>query len=80
MTKVNKKIGLIPKFQLPLAGSSLVAIYKAFIKHHLDYGDSFGGAFSDSFHQKTETVQYCISCFSSNRNYWKNQNIIFTKN
>ena len=45
MAKVIKTNDLIRKFQCDLCGSSLVAIYKAFIKHHLDYGDFFGRAF-----------------------------------
>lgn len=64
MTKVDKKIGLIPKFQRPLSGSSLVAIYKAFIKHHLDYGDSFGGAFrilSTSKQKQLNIVFYALA-------------------
>ena len=39
LIKVNKTIGLLRKFQLILRRHSLIAIYKTFIRSHLDYGD-----------------------------------------
>ena len=59
MVKVNKTIGLVRKFQSVLPRASLVTVYKAFVRSHLDYGDIiFEQAFHDSFHEKIESVQY----------------------
>ena len=38
-SKINKTIGLLLKLQNFLPRSSLIAIYKAFVRPHLDYGD-----------------------------------------
>ena len=47
------------KFQEVLPRPSLITIYKAFIRPHLDYGDvTFDQAFNNSFHQKLESIQY----------------------
>ena len=59
LNKVNKTIGLLRKFQLILPRHSLIAIYKTFIRPHLDYGDViYGRAFNESFHQRLESIQY----------------------
>ena len=56
--KVNKRIGLLRKFQLILARHSLITIYKTFIRPHLDYGDViYDHAFNESFHQRLESIQ-----------------------
>ena len=53
LTKVNRTIGLLQKFQQILLGPSLITICKAFIRPHLDYGDViFGQAFNNFFHQR----------------------------
>ena len=39
LSKVNKTIGLLRKLQAFLPRQSLVMVYKAFIRPHLDYGD-----------------------------------------
>ena len=39
--KVNKTIGLFRKLQNTLPGTSLIIIFKSFIRPHLDYGDIF---------------------------------------
>ena len=39
LSKVNKSIGLLCKFQSVLPRSSLLTIYKTFIRSHLDYVD-----------------------------------------
>ena len=39
LSKVNKSIGLMRKFQSVLARSSLLTIYKSFTRRHLDYAD-----------------------------------------
>ena len=38
-TKINKTIGLLCKLQNLLPRTALIAIYKAFVRPHLDYGD-----------------------------------------
>ena len=39
LSEVNKSIGLLCKFQSVLPRSSLLTIYKTFIRSHLDYAD-----------------------------------------
>ena len=59
LTKVNRTIGLLPKFQQVLPRPSLITIYKVFIRPHLDFGDViFDQAFNNSFHQRLEFIQY----------------------
>ena len=59
LSKVNKTIGLLRKFQLILPRHSLITIYKTFIRPHLDYGDViYDRAFNESFHQRLESIQY----------------------
>ena len=53
LTKVNRAIGLLRKFQQVLPIPSLITIYKAFIRPQLDFGDAiFDQIFNDSFHQR----------------------------
>ena len=59
LTKVNRTIGLLPKFQQVLPRPSLITIYKVFIRPHLDFGDViFDQTFNNSFHQRLEFIQY----------------------
>ena len=60
LNKVNKTIGLLPKFHLILPRHSLIAIYKTFIRPHLDYGDViYDRAFNELlFHQRLESIEY----------------------
>ena len=59
LTKMNGTIGLLQKFQQVLPRQSLITIYKAFIRPHLDYGDViFDQVFNNSFHQRLESIQY----------------------
>ena len=47
------------KLRTILPRPNLLTIYKAFIRPHLDYGDSiYDQAYNDSFHQKLESIQY----------------------
>ena len=39
LSKVNKSIGLLPKFESVLPISLLLTVYKTFIRSHLDYAD-----------------------------------------
>ena len=58
MSKVDKTIGLLRKLQAILLRPSLVIIYKAFIRPHLDYGDIiYDQAYKESFHQKLKSIQ-----------------------
>ena len=51
LNKVNKTIGLLRKFQNFLSRSTLITIYKAFVRPHLDYGDIlFDQTYNSSFH------------------------------
>ena len=59
ISKVDKTIGLLRKLQAVLPRPSLVTIYEAFIRPHLDYGDIiYDQAYKESFHQKLESIQY----------------------
>ena len=54
-TKIDKTIGLLRKLQNLLL-TALLTIYKAFVRHHLDYGDIlYDQAFNLSFYQKART-------------------------
>ena len=59
LTKINRTIGLLRKFQQVIPRPSLITIYKAFIRPHVEYEDVvFDQAFNDSFHQRLESIQY----------------------
>ena len=59
MSTVAKIVGLLRELHTVLPRSSLVTIYKAFIRPHLDYGDIiYDRTYNESFHQKLESVQY----------------------
>ena len=54
-----KGIGLLRKLQSILPRTSLLTIYKSFIRPHLDYGDVvYDQPSNDAFSNKLETVQY----------------------
>ena len=58
-SKVSKGVGLLRKLNRILPRSSLLTIYKSFVRPHLDYGDIvFNQAFNESFHNKLEKLQY----------------------
>ena len=51
--------GLLQKLQSILPRTSLLAIYKSFIRPYLDYGDVvYDHPSNDAFSNKLETVQY----------------------
>ena len=59
LKKVNKTVALLNKFQNILPRSALLTTYKCFVRTHLDYGDIiYDQAFSNSFHQNIESLQY----------------------
>ena len=58
LSKVNKTIGLLRKLQAFLPCQSLVTVYKAFIRPHLDYWDIiYDQTYNESFHHKMESIQ-----------------------
>ena len=60
--KVNKTIGLLRKLQDTLPRTSLVTIFKSFIRPHLDYGDIiYDRVYNTLFHQNIESIQYNAS-------------------
>ena len=64
LNKVNKAIGLLRKLQNLLSRSTLITIYKAFVRPHLDYGDIlFDQTYNSSFHEKLESIQ-CNPCLA----------------
>ena len=59
MNNVMKGIGLLRKLRSILTRTSLLTIYKSFIRPHLDYGDIvYDQPSNDAFSNKLETVQY----------------------
>ena len=67
--KANKGIGLLNRLRKFLPRDSLVTIYKAFVRPHLDYGDIiYDCPENATFAQKLESIQYnaCLAitgCF-----------------
>ena len=59
ISKANKGIGLITRLYPYLPRKTLVNIYKAFVRPHLDYGDIiYDNPSNDTFCHKIESVQY----------------------
>ena len=59
LAKVNKAVGLLRKLRNLLPRTTLITIYKAFIRPHLDYGDvQHDQAFNKLFKEKLESIQY----------------------
>ena len=59
LKKVDKTIGLLRKLQNTLPTSSLLIIYKSFIRPHLDYGDIiYDQLYNASLQKKLESIQY----------------------
>ena len=57
LSKVNKSIGLLRKFQSVRPRSSLLTIYNTFIHSHLGYADVVYDQYYKSFHEKLESIQ-----------------------
>ena len=59
---VNKTIGLFHNLQSTLPRTSLITIFKSFIRSHLDNGDIiYDRAYNSSFHQNIESVQHNVA-------------------
>ena len=57
--KIIKTMGLLRKFQQILPRSTLLTIYKTFIRSGLDYADIvYDQAYNSAFHDKLESIQY----------------------
>ena len=57
--KISKTMGLLRKFQQILPRSSLLTIYKTFVRSQLDYADIiYDQAYNSTFHDKLESIQY----------------------
>ena len=62
INKANKGIGIICKLNNILPRSTLLTIYRSFIRPHLDYGDViYDQPENESFSSKIESVQYNAS-------------------
>ena len=60
--KVNKTIGLLRKFQDTLPRTSLITIFKSFLRPQLHYGDIiYNRAYNTSIHQNIELIQYNVA-------------------
>ena len=56
--KINKTMGLLCRFQ-PILRSSLLTIYKTFVRSQLNFADViYDQACNSSFHEKLESIQY----------------------
>ena len=63
-------MGLLHKFQQILPRSTLLTIYKTFIRSRLDYADIvYDQAYNSAFHDKLESIQYnaCLAITSAIR-------------
>ena len=59
ISKANKGLGVIKRLYKILPRASLVNIYRAFVRPHLDYGDIiYDNSSNATFSQMIETVQY----------------------
>ena len=57
--KISKTMGLSCKFQQIFSRSTLLTIYKTFIRSRLDYADIiYDKAYNSAFHDKLESIQY----------------------
>ena len=57
--KISKTMGFLLKFLQILPRSSLLTIYKIFIRNQLDYADIiYDQAYNSAFHDKLESTQY----------------------
>ena len=56
LAKVSKAVGLLRKLRNTLSRTTLITIYKAFIRPHLDYGDAVYN--QALFKEKLESISY----------------------
>ena len=61
LAKFNKTVGLLRKLRNILPRTTLITIYKAFIRPHLGYGDVlYYQAYNNSFKEKLESFQHNV--------------------
>ena len=58
LSRVKKSVGLLRKFQLVFPRSSLLTVYKTFIRRHFDDADVYDQNYKSSFHKRLESIQY----------------------
>ena len=78
LVKVNKAVSFLHKLRNLLPRTSLITIYKAFIRQHLDYGDAlYDQAFKNSSKEKLESLQYnaCLAYSWNNQGFVKRKNL-----
>ena len=78
LVKVNNAVSFLPKLRNLLPRTSLITVYKAFIRQHLDYGDAlYNQAFKNSFKEKLESLQYnaCLAYSWNNQGFVKRKNL-----
>ena len=66
----SKAMGLLRKFQQILPRSSLLNIYKTFIRSQVDYvGIIYDQGYNSAFHDKLESIQYnaCLAIAGATR-------------
>ena len=62
LANVNKAVGFLRKLRNLLPRATLITVYKAFIRSHLDYGDiPYDQAFINSFKENLESIRYNAS-------------------
>ena len=62
ISKVSKSIGLLQKLNNHLPRSSLITIYKSFVRPHLNCGDVIiDKVYNNFFQQRLESLQYKAS-------------------
>ena len=62
LKKVTKSINLLRRLNLTLPRSSLLIIFKSFIRTHLDYGDIvYDQPNNSSLSEKIESLQYNVA-------------------
>ena len=76
--KISKTMGLLRKFQQILPRSTLLTIYKTFIRSRLDYADIiYDQAYNSAVHDKLESIQYnaCLAISGAIRGTSTEKNI-----
>ena len=71
INKCNKLISIIKRLSITFLRDALLAIYRSFIRPHLDYADIvYDKSSNDSFPQKIENIQYrsCLTYWGYSRN------------
>ena len=79
---MTKTMDILHKFQHILPMSSLLTVYKYFIRARLDYADIiYDQGFNSTFHDQTESIQYntCLTITGAIRGTSTGKNIPRTR-